>query len=71
LPPAFIAVAEHDPLRDEGIAYADALRTAGVAVKLDRGPGLIHGYLRGMAWCADARSTFARMCRWLDGPQRR
>lgn len=71
LPPAFIAVAEHDPLRDEGLAYADALRTAGVAVELDRGPGLIHGYLRGMAYCADARSAFERMCRWLADRDRR
>ncbi|MDH5539244.1 MAG: alpha/beta hydrolase, partial [Rhizobacter sp.] len=39
MPPAFIAVAEHDPLRDEGIAYAEALRADGVAVQLDRGPG--------------------------------
>jgi acetyl esterase len=69
LPPAFIAVAEHDPLRDEGIAYAEALRAAGVPVALDRGPGLIHGYLRAMAYCADARSSFARMCDWLRAQQ--
>ena len=65
LPPAFIAVAEHDPLRDEGLAYAEALRGAGIEVELDRGPGLIHGYLRAMAWCADSRAAFARMADWL------
>lgn len=71
LPPAFIAVAEHDPLRDEGLAYAEALQAAGVSVQLDRGPGLIHGYLRGMAYCGDARRTFDRMCRWLIDTDRR
>ena len=66
LPPAYIAVAEHDPLRDSGTAYADALRAAGVPVQVDAGPGLIHGYLRALAYCADVRAAFTRQCRWLD-----
>ena len=45
LPPAIIVVAGHDPLRDEGIAYADALEAAGVATVRCLFEGSIHGFI--------------------------
>lgn len=44
LPPAIVATAEFDPLRDEGIAYAGRLRSAGTPVKHLPGTGMVHGY---------------------------
>jgi acetyl esterase/lipase len=43
LPSAYIATAEFDPLRDEGITYALRLLQAGVSVELHQWPGTFHG----------------------------
>ncbi|PVZ11300.1 acetyl esterase [Pseudomonas sp. URIL14HWK12:I9] len=43
LPPAWVAVAEHDPLHDDGVRYTQ--RTGGILVE---GPGMLHGALRAL-----------------------
>ncbi len=45
LPPAYIAVAGHDPLRDDGIRYGELLAAAGVPVEVHNAATLVHGYL--------------------------
>lgn len=45
LAPAYIATAEHDPLRDDGARYAELLKTAGVPVELSNEPTLVHGFI--------------------------
>ncbi len=45
LPPAYIAVAGHDPLRDDGIRYGELLAAAGVRVEVHNAETLVHGYL--------------------------
>jgi len=46
LAPACLVLAECDPLVDEGIAYADALRAAGVAVQLELYRGVTHDFIK-------------------------
>lgn len=45
LPPAYVMVAGFDPLHDEGVAYAEKLRDAGVPVTLDDYPEMVHDFI--------------------------
>jgi len=58
-PPAVVATAQFDPLRDEGDAYAAQLAAAGVPVRHLQGPGLIHGWFAfvGVSAAADAQGA--------------
>ncbi|OYT71360.1 MAG: lipase [Chloracidobacterium sp. CP2_5A] len=55
LPPAHIIVAEYDPLRDEGTAYARRLEAAGVEVSVSHYAGMVHGFFSLPALFDDAR----------------
>lgn len=62
LPPAHIQTAGYDPLKDEGAAYADKLRAAGVVVEHRHYDGLIHGYVN-MAGAVDpAKAALDEAC---------
>lgn len=61
LPPAHVVVAGFDPLRDEGIAYADALASAGVPTTLQRESGLIHGFINMAGFSPAARQALSHI----------
>lgn len=65
LPPAYIALAQFDPLRDDGALYARRLRQAGVAARLDRGRALVHGCMRALGRVPEVDRQCARLARWL------
>lgn len=71
LPPAFVAVAEYDPLRDDGLCYAQRLLANGVAAECHVGRGLLHGCLRfwpqGMETARMYHALVAAICRMLAG----
>jgi acetyl esterase len=57
--PATVMTAEYDPLRDEGMAYAEKLKAAGVPVDAAVAPGMVHGFFSMFEMVPDAHS-------WID-----
>ena len=57
--PAWIGLAEYDPLVDEGVQYADRLRAAGVAVDLEIYRGVTHEFIKMGRAIPEARQAHA------------
>ena len=59
LPPVYLVTAEHDPLREEGFAYADRLRAARVPVDHRHFGSQIHGFFTFTGMLDDADKAVA------------
>lgn len=73
LPPAYVVVAELDPLHDEGVALAARLRQSDVPATLVDEPALVHGFLRMAPYARRAREAQRTLGAWVgralrDGP---
>lgn len=71
MPPACIITAGFDPLRDEGEAFAQRLRQAGVPVFSKRYDGMIHGFASMGSLLAEADQAIADVVSFLTKELRR
>ena len=70
--PAWLGLAECDPLTDEGVMYADRLRHAGVPVALEIYAGMVHGFInfgRAIPQALTAHNDAARALRRAFNPE--
>lgn len=65
LAPAVIGIGDHDPLMPQNLAFAEALRSAGVPVVLREYPGLVHGFFGMGNVSAAAEQAADQLCRDL------
>lgn len=65
LAPAFVAVAQWDPLRDDGVLYSERLNAAGEACVLYRGEGLVHGCLRARGQVPEVDKMYRTLLAYL------
>lgn len=63
--PAWMALAEFDPLVDEGLDYAERLRTAGVPVQCTVYPGMVHSFFQHAGFVVGARRAHEQACEAL------
>ena len=67
LPPAFVHIAQVDPLADDGRQYADKLKAAGVPVQLRTAQRMLHGFLRARFSGPGAQAEFEAGCGFVAG----
>jgi acetyl esterase len=65
LPPTLIQTADLDPLRDEGLAYAEQLQTSGVPVQATNYPRAPHGFHSFPGATAVGRAARSELARWV------
>lgn len=69
LPPALIITAQHDPLHDEGQAYAQRLREAGNWLQATDYVGMIHAFVSFPGFCRGAKPAFAEIAAFVNSLQ--
>lgn len=65
LPPAYVMLAEYDVLHDEGLAYAEKVRSAGVPVTIADHPGMIHDFILFQALFPQSREALVEAAKAL------
>jgi acetyl esterase len=65
LPPTLFYVAELDPLRDEGLAFAKRLHAAGVPVSTRCDFGMPHGYLVAAGAVPQVAEAMEKAALWM------
>ncbi|WP_028694444.1 alpha/beta hydrolase [Pseudomonas cremoricolorata] len=65
LAPAYLSLAEYDPLHDEGLAYAEHLRASGTPLTLVTQHGLTHDFLRMSGITGQVEGIYRTVGEWL------